>query len=88
MPKSLPFVLGTTGVERHAITFHRQLWGVVKPLSTSAIPQKKPADPEHWARAVSFRPGRPRGISHKIEDTTEQHPELAITAQDRLATKL
>jgi len=65
-------------------------------LDTAGVAHRLPSGPLHDAAEVS-RSGIPtvmmfvqslRGISHnKIEDTKEEHLELAVQALDRLATK-
>src|SRR5271166_4098167 len=65
-------------------------------LETAGVAHRLPSGPLHDAAEVS-RSGIPtvmmfvqslRGISHnKIEDTKEEHIELAVQALDRLATK-
>ena len=62
---------------------------------TAGTAHHLPSGPLHDAAEVS-RAGIPtvmivqslRGISHKIEDTKEEHLELAITALDRLREAL
>jgi acetylornithine deacetylase/succinyl-diaminopimelate desuccinylase-like protein len=80
------------------LPFHPDLIGFCEEavLETSGTARRLPSGPLHDAAEVS-RAGIPtvmmfvqslRGISHnKIEDTKEEHLELAVTALDLLATK-
>ena len=80
------------------VPFHPDLIGFCDEaiLETAGAVHRLPSGPLHDAAEVS-RAGIPtvmmfvqslRGISHnKIEDTTPQHLEMAVTAMDRLASK-
>ena len=80
------------------IQFHRELVELCRQavMETAGVAHQLPSGPLHDAAEVS-RAGIPTvmmfvqsigGISHnKVEDSSEEHIEMAVRAFDRLATK-